>query len=213
MRKLVLKMSLSLDGFVAGPTGEIDWIFRTSDDKAAAWEVDVLWRPGLHIMGSRTFHDMFAYWPGSAEPFAPPMNEIPKAAFSRKGFVPGKGATSRALEDALRLRDEAGLGNASPSADVMESWTNAEILTGDLALEIASLKARPGKDIMAHGGAGFAQSLIRTGLIDEYLLMVHPVALGRGLPIFSELPAPLDLRLVELLQFPAGVVAKTYRPA
>jgi dihydrofolate reductase len=95
----------------------------------------------------------------------------------------------------------------------MESWTNAEILTGDLAVEIASLKARPGKDIMAHGGAGFAQSLLRTGLIDEYLLMVHPVALGRGLPIFSELAAPLDLRLVELLQFPAGVVAKTYRPA
>lgn len=212
MRKLVLKMSISLDGFVCGPNGEIDWIFRSSDDKAVAWEVDMLWQAGLHIMGSRTFHDMAAYWPGSTEPFAPPMNDIPKAAFSRKGIVSGEAPTTKAFDDFAKVRDELGFESASPSAAVMESWTDAEIFTGDLASEIAALKARPGKEILAHGGAGFAQSLVKTGLIDEYRLPVHPVVLGSGLPIFSQLAAPLDLHLIELVQFPAGVVAKTYRP-
>ena len=99
MRKLILKMSVSLDGFVGGPNGEIDWVFKSYDAGATDWEVEALWNAGIHIMGSRTFQDMAAYWPTSTEPFAPPMNEIPKAVFSRTGTI-ATAATTRALEDA-----------------------------------------------------------------------------------------------------------------
>ena len=80
MRVLILMMSISIDGFVGGPDGDLKWVFGT-DDKARAWTVEVVWNASLHIMGSRTFRDMAAYWPTSTEVFAPPMNQIPKAVF------------------------------------------------------------------------------------------------------------------------------------
>ena len=81
-----------------------------------------------------------------------------------------------------------------------------------MAEEIGRLKREPGKDILAHGGATFAQSLVRLGLVDEYRLLVHPTALGRGLPLFSTVAAPIDLTLVEAKAFPRGAVAHVYRP-
>lgn len=83
MSKLVLLMQVSVDGFVAGPNGELDWIFKTMDSGATAWIVERLWKAGVHIMGSHTYQDMAAYWPSSTEPFAAPMNEIPKIVFSQ----------------------------------------------------------------------------------------------------------------------------------
>jgi dihydrofolate reductase len=62
VRKLILKMSVSVDGFVGGPNGELDWIFRSLDKDATAWTIENLWQAGVHIMGSRTFRDMAAYW-------------------------------------------------------------------------------------------------------------------------------------------------------
>jgi dihydrofolate reductase len=72
MKKLIPKMSVSVDGFVGGPKGEIDWIFSTLSKDATKWEVDTLWDASLHLMGSRTYHDMAAWWPTSKEVFAPP---------------------------------------------------------------------------------------------------------------------------------------------
>ena len=72
-RKLVLKMSVSLDGFVAGPNGEADWIFRTSGGAdSTGWVLDTLRGAGVHIMGSRSYYDMAAFWPYSEMPIAPP---------------------------------------------------------------------------------------------------------------------------------------------
>jgi len=75
------------------------------------------------------------------------------------------------------------------------------------------IKVQPGKPIVAIGGAGFMRSLIATGLIDEYVLASHPVALGSGLPIFTDLAEPLYLKLVDVKVFPAGGMARTYHPA
>jgi dihydrofolate reductase len=80
-------------------------------------------------------------------------------------------------------------------------------------VEIASLKREPGQDIIAHGGATFVQALSRLGLIDEYRLVIQPVALGSGLPLFKDLPAPLHLELVEAKTFPTGTVIHVYQPA
>lgn len=92
-------------------------------------------------------------------------------------------------------------------------WPESRIASGDLATEIDSLKREPGKDIMAHGGAGFVQTLSRLGLIDEYRLVINPVALGSGRPLFRDLPAPLRLGLIEAKAFPTGTVIHVYRKA
>jgi dihydrofolate reductase len=210
MRDLILKMSISIDGFVGGPDGGIKWVFD-SDREAAAWTVETVWNAGLHIMGSRTFHDMAAYWPTSTEVYAPPMNQIPKAVFSRQGPAILKAAdTTAALRDA---RANAGTGHSAALQPGAESWAEAYVASGDLAEEVATLKARDGKPIIAHGGASFARSLVARGLVDQYDLLVPPVALGKGLPIFSDLAGPRPLKLVSSKAFPLGSVAQIYRPA
>lgn len=213
MRKLILKMSISADGFVGGPNGEIDWIFRSMDEDVTAWTVETLWHAGVHIMGSRTFHDMASYWPTSNEPFAAPMNEIPKVVFTRKGFLEptSEDLTTKALKDA-RINSE-GLFNTSDTLSLHAStWTNATIADEDLFVEITKLKQLEGKPILAHGGVGFAQSLIESGLIDEYQLLVHPVILGKGLSLFSAVTTPFDLKLESSVSFKSGAIANTYKP-
>ncbi|HUI61675.1 MAG TPA: dihydrofolate reductase family protein [Steroidobacteraceae bacterium] len=212
MRELILKMSISIDGFVGSPDGGIKWIFDTHDDQAAAWTVRTIWDASLHVMGARTFHDMAAYWPTSTEVFAPPMNQIPKAVFSRQGasILPGTTHTTAALRDARANARREPPGVLQPGAD---SWAQAYVATGDLNEEIAKLKARDGKPIIAHGGASFARSLVASGAVDQYVLLVHPVALGKGLPLFTGLPAPKILKLVSSTTFPRGAVAQIYRSA
>ena len=193
MRKLIMKMSISIDGFVGGPNGEADWIFKSSDEESRAWVVGQTWDAGLIIMGRKSFEGMAPYWPTASGPFAAPMNEIPKAVFTQKGFI-----------------NSSANAEQSPAA---ASWAEAQVFDGDLAEEIKKLKSEPGKPVCAIGGAGFMRSLIATGLIDEYLLVTHPVVLGQGLRIFDGVERPLDLKLVDIKAFPGGIVAHTYRPA
>lgn len=179
-----MRMSLSVDGFVAGADGTANWILKSSDEHSKAWAVTKCSEAGLHIMGRKSFESMAAYWPTSTDPFAGPMNEIPKAVFTQKGF---KGVES---------------GTAC--------WAQARIFDGDLSESIQALKAEEGNPIMAIGGAGFMRSLISTGLIDEYILVTHPIVLGTGLPIFDNLTRSLELKLIDVKAFPSGVVAHIY---
>jgi dihydrofolate reductase len=208
MRKLTLKMSMSLDGFVCGPNDEMRWIFDGFNDETTDWLVKTVLTAGLHIMGSRTFQDMVNYWPTSHEPIAGPMNAIPKMVFSRKGLVSGP---TRALQDAGHAREARGEAAAAEPVANAETWNDVPVRTGDLAAEIAALKRQPGGDILAHGGAGFAQSLVATGLIDEYHLLIHPIALGQGRSPFASLAAPLRLHLFDTVAFKTGAVAHLYR--
>jgi dihydrofolate reductase len=91
-------------------------------------------------------------------------------------------------------------------------WTGSRIARGDLAAEIAALKSESGGEIMAHGGAAFVQALSRLGLIDEYRLVILPVALGNGLPLFKDLDKPLRLDLERAEKFPDGTVIHVYQP-
>jgi len=213
-RKLVLKMSVSLDGFVCGPDGEADWIFRSSGGAdSTAWLLDTLGAAGVHILGSRSYADMAAFWPFSALPIAPAMNALPKVIFSRSGIADGTlgGQVTRALADAqARNAHQQGV---TPSAAVLQSWAEPAVASGDLAEEILRLKAQPGNYILAHGGARFARSLAASGLVDEYRLAVHPVVLGRGQALFSGLDSPRDLRLVSATPFASGAMALVYQPA
>lgn len=200
MRELILTMTLSLDGFVSGPDDNVQWMFD-GDPEALAWKVENLWEAGLLIMGSRSFRAMAAFWQTSSLAFAPPMNQIPKAVFSRQGPAILEAAITNQTADAAPLQPHA------------ESWTQAYVAGGDLAEEIARLKAQDGKPIVALGGAAFARSLIADNLVDEYRLLVHPIVLGKGAPIFSDLPGPRPLKSVGSKTFPRGSTLQIYRPA
>jgi dihydrofolate reductase len=202
MRKLILKMSTSTNGFVGGPKGELDWMMAIDGGSSKAWQLARAWDASLHIMGRKSFDDMKSLWPVSDDDYAKPMNAIPKAYFSHGGAKDAAAAPAPKGADA----------QAKGEGDI-ESWNEAPCLTGDLSAEIRKLKEEDGKPIIAWGGAGFARSLIRTGLIDEYQFLVYPVALPAGLEIFSKLDTPLRLRLAALEGFDNGVVAKTLHPA
>jgi dihydrofolate reductase len=212
MAKLVLKMSITLDGFVGGPNREIDWIFKTMSEDAAAWTTERIGQAGAHLMGRKTFNDMVAYWPNSSEVFAAPMNEIPKVVFSRKGFDPSqKGEATPALKDAVRINRTDGENMVPVVPSSARTWAEARVFSGDLADGIRELKKQDGKSLVAHGGASFAQNLVGTGLIDEFWLLRHPVAIGQGLSLFALIKIPMHLKLVETRTFSAGTVANVYR--
>ena len=176
MRKVMLKIHCSLDGYVRGPDGDVmDWVFQTYDDELQQWEVATLGAAGTHIMGRKLYEEMAAYWPTSTEPFAPPMNEIPKVVFS----------------------------HTTTESD----WNATQFASGDLAEEIERLKREPGKPILLHGGPTFIRALAERDLIDEYHILVHPVVLSGGLPLFTK---PMNLKLLGSTAFPAGAVLLTY---
>lgn len=180
MRKVVLKMDVSLDGFVAKPNGDLDWIFGSFNDELKACLVDTLWQADTHIMGRVAYNDMADHWSFSTEVFAPPMNEIPKVIFSKT------------LKEA--------------------NWNRSRVVSGDIKEEVSRLKQQPGNYILAHGGARFAQSLSRFDLIDEYRLIIHPVVLGKGQPLFKNLADMINLKLLNTRVFHTGVVLHTYQP-
>jgi dihydrofolate reductase len=196
MRKLVLKMSMSLDGFVAGTGGaESDWALRASTPDSAAWVLETLSGAGIHAIGRRVFESWVGFWPTAKNPMAEPMNDIPKIVFTRQ-----------------QTFEPRALNTGTESSSAAASWANARVASGDLAVEIERLKQEPGAYILAQGGVGFARSLVQSGLVDEYRFAVAPVALGSGEGLFTGLQNELDLKLVSSTVFRGGTMANVYRP-
>jgi dihydrofolate reductase len=200
MRELILKMFMSLDGFVGTTDGKPGALMPPPDPVGKAWNAERAWDTSLHVVGSRTFQMWAGYWPTATDVFAAPMNQIPKAVFSRQG---------PAILEAARLAQDK-LGTLQPGA---ESWAQAYVASGDLVEEVTRLKAQDGKPMFAYGGATFARSLIAHGLVDQFELAIIPIVLGQGLQIFSELTQPRRLELVSSKAFPKGTVVQVYRPA
>jgi dihydrofolate reductase len=183
MRKLIYSMSVSLDGFIAGPRGEIDW--SAPDEELHRFHNDQTRELGAHLLGRRLYEEML-FWetadenPSLPEPmleFAPIWKGLPKIVFS---------TTLEKVEGNARLAAEG------------------------VAEEIAKLKAEPGKDL-AIGGAGLAATAIDLGLVDEYRLFVSPVVLGAGTRFFPPVEERLNLELVEARTFGSRVVYMRYR--
>ena len=177
MASLVLKMSVSLDGYVASRDGSTDWLAAGRSDDSTRWVLETVSNAGAHLIGAATYAAWAGYWPGVSSPFAKAMNEIPKVVFS----------------------------NSLTSAD----WRETEIAGGDLVEAITRVKQeRPsGGYLLAQGGIRFARSLVETGLIDEYRLVIHPVVLGAGERLFT---APLTIESMRTTAFSGGAVAHVF---
>ena len=187
MRKLILCMSVSLDGFVARTDGVIDWPGERADRSASLdaerhrANLELIGRVGQIVLGRGAYQDMVRGWPGSDNPMARLMNTLPKLVFS---------STLTGVE-----------------------WNNARLSRGAVQDDVAALKQQPGGDIICFGGARFAHALVRHRLIDEYRLTIHPVALGDGLPLWHGLPEPQRLRLISATTYADGSITQAYTPA
>src|SRR5918996_3183838 len=185
MRKLIYSFGVSLDGFIAGPEGEIDW--SAPDEELHRFHNQQARELGAHLYGRRLYEVMRA-WETVDEKSSVPEPEL---EFAKIWKDTPKIVFSRTLE-----RVEG----------------NARLVSDGAAEEVARLKEQPGKD-MAVGGAGLASTFIRLGLVDEYRLFVSPVILGGGTPYFPALNDTINLELVETQTFASRVVYLRYQRA
>jgi dihydrofolate reductase len=179
MARLIYSMSVSLDGFVETSERGLDWVLV--DEELHRYFNDEARAQSAFIYGRRVYELMAGYWPTADE-----EPTLPDWAAEWAGIWRAK----------PKIVFSRTLGRVA--------W-NSRLVQGDLAGELARLKADPGGDL-AIGGASLAADAIRLGLVDEFRVLVHPVILGAGTPFFPPLEAPLSLRLVETRTFASGVV-------
>jgi dihydrofolate reductase len=194
MRKIVLWMSVSVDGFIEGPNRELGW--HLVDDELHSHFNAELSAMGAFLDGRVTYELMAAFWPtadadpastGPMREFARIWREMPKIVYSR--------TLERADWNTTIVRDV-----------VVEEVLALKAQPGG----VLALKAQPGGDL-ALGGANLAAAFMRHDLIDEYRLYVHPVVIGRGRPLFPTSDTRTDLRLAETRAFGNGVVLLRYQ--
>jgi len=184
MRKVIYSMLVSLDGFIEGPNRELGW--HVIDEELHKFVNDQQSAFDTYLYGRRMY-EVMAYWETADSNPSSPEYELEFARIWKK--MP-KIVFSKTLE---------------------QVQGNARLVREVTAVEIATLKAQPGKD-MDLGGPDIASTFMRLGLIDEYRLYVQPVVLGNGTPMFQALENPINLRLVETRTFGSGVVYLCYQP-
>jgi dihydrofolate reductase len=187
MRKVILFMHVSLDGYVQGPN-EWDLSFLTYDEELEKYAKDIINPMDTVLWGRGTYLGMKDYW--TSVPANP-------------------SATEHEIEHAQWL-DKTTKIIFSTTLDKTE-WNNSRLVKENIAEEIINLKQQPGKDMIIIGSPRFAHSLMQLDLIDEYQITVHPVALSSGLPLFKDLKDRLNLKLIENKIFKSGVVGLHYQ--
>ena len=189
MRRLVLYMTQTLDGYLAGPDDELDWMTFPPADEQVGDVVDLLNAADIRLMGYPTARGMVEYWDRVEETADSPKWQRDIAeAFNPMHTI----AVSKQEED-LTVRD----------SELLLARDDDE-----LTRAVEELKSRPGKDIVLIGGVRSGQTFARLGLVDEYALMVHPTAIGEGKRLFTH-RTPLEL--VSAKAYTNGVVQLRYR--
>lgn len=187
MRKLKLQVQMSLDGFICGPNGEMDFVVWDWDEALKDYVTELTAPVDCIVLGRKLAEGFIPHWAGvAADPSHPEhsagikFSDTPKVVFSQT------------------LQKSA--------------WANTVLAKSDLSDEINHLKKQPGKDIIAYGGATFVADLVRHNLIDEYHLFINPAAIGSGRSIFSTLERQQNLTLVKATVFACGIVVLKYEP-
>jgi dihydrofolate reductase len=186
MRKLKLQFQISLDGFIAGPNSEMDWLTMNWGEDIMNFIASITNPVETILLGRKLAEGFIPAWRSRAEnpetaPGSEKINSTPKIVFSN---------TLEHIDD-----------------------PNTTVNNGDLVEEVKALKNGDGGDMIVYGGAEFASMLIKNNLIDDYYLFVNPVALGKGLSIFGSLDSKLNLKLIEAKSFDCGIVLMHYQPA
>ena len=188
MRKVILFMHVSLDGFVCGPNGEQDWMTRDDDEMGKYLASDFQTTVDTMLVGRVLYQGFASFWPTVPEnpdipkelvDFAHWMNNTPKVVFSKT----------------LKTVD----------------WTNSRLAERGLADEIAYLKQQPGGDMVVFGGASIVEALTEQNLVDEYRIKLEPIVLGAGKPLFNNGIDPIKLSLIKSKAFDSGVVGLYYQ--
>ncbi|MBD1392834.1 dihydrofolate reductase family protein [Mucilaginibacter glaciei] len=185
MRKVKLQMQVSLDGFVAGPNNEMDWMTWNWDDKLKAYVQEITAPVDTIILGRVLAEGFIPVWKERSK-------EADADAFTHKMVNDPKVVFTKTLTD-------------SP-------WENTT-LAANIVEEVMKLKDQPGGDIVVYGGACLASAMIKNNLIDEYHIFVNPVIIGKGKPIFADLDSKLNLKLVRASPFDCGITVLCYTPA
>ena len=185
LRKLRLHVAMSVDGCIAGPNVEMDWMVGLSDDEIIKYEYE-LHEPVDTILLRRKMTDGFIFY------WLDVMNkpDDPWYAFSKKMIETPKVVFTKTMDKSR--------------------WINTQIATGDLTEEVNKIKSQNGRDIIVYGGASFDSSLIKEKLIDEFYLFINPVAIGNGMTIFKDVNEIQKLNMVKSIPFDSGVVLLHY---
>ena len=186
MRKLIHLVHTRLDGFIDGPDGEFDW--PSIGPELSAYGRALNDRVDTFLYGRVVWEMLAGFWP-QAESLSDDPHDL--------AFAPVWRSMPKLV--ASRTLTEAGWGT--------------QVIRDDVTGQLASLKAGPGKDILLHGGSNFAGVLTRAGLIDEYQVVVHPVVLGGGRPLFARAEDRIALTLLESRTFDHRTVLLRYQPA
>ncbi|ANH39124.1 hypothetical protein I601_2708 [Nocardioides dokdonensis FR1436] len=184
MRTLTFAMNVSLDGYIATPGDDLGW--GVPSDELFQWWSDRVAATDVALYGRRLWESMSSHWPTADQQ---------------------PGATPAQIQFARRWRDLPKVVFSSTTG-VAVDW-NARLVTADAVTEIARLKAEAGGTIDV-GGATLAAAAVRAGLVDEYVLVTHPVLVGGGTPFFPVLGTWVHLDLVETRAFPGGVLMTRY---
>ncbi len=188
MRKIITTTWVSLDGFIAGPNGEMDWIGEIYDEAMGTYEYNLVSSADTLLLGRVTYQSFAGSWPHV--PDSPTASEGEKV-YARKLNAMRKVVFSRTLENV--------------------EWNNSTLLREIVLEDIERMKQEPGRDIVIYGSASVIQELTNLELIDEYQVLVHPVILGGGKALFQDVKDRVKLQLVEARPHPSGVVLLTYQ--
>jgi dihydrofolate reductase len=189
MRKIITTTWTTLDGFIAGANGEMDWIGEIYDEAMGLYEDQVVSEADTLLLGRVTYQSFAGSWP--YVPDNPNASEGEKI-YARKLNAMRKIVFSRTLESV--------------------EWNNSTLRKEIVPEEIAQLKQEPGRDMLIYGSASIVQALTNHGLIDEYQVLVHPVILGGGKPLFQNIQQQVKLTLVNNKTHPSGIVVLYYQP-
>ena len=194
MRKVILSMMMTLDGYSTGPNGEMDYL--PPFDNVELWKElhEEMWAQLRNIdtflLGRVTYKIWESYWPSAA---LNPNSTQSDIDFSKFADKTQKVVFSKTLDKA--------------------EWQNSRLVKDNIAEEVMKMKSQPGRDMALAGGAKLAQTFTRLGLIDDFLIVVHPVILGVGKPLFGNLTERKRLKLVETRKYKNGAVLLHYVPA
>jgi len=187
MRKLKLQVQISVDGYIAGPNGEMDWLTWNATEDFINYVTELTDSCSTMLLGRKLAEGFIPYWTNIvAKP------EDPQYSFARKMVDMPKVVFSKTLSQS--------------------TWDNTEVENGDLAAEVNKIKSQGGKDIVMYGGAEFVASIIKAGLIDELHLFVNPVAAGKGMAIFNTIDGAQQLKLKKATPLQNGIVVLCYEP-